>query len=315
MDRTADPKSAAAAPAADRRGGRARVTALALGAVLAGPVVLAGAAPALARPAPVTASAAAAAATGGPSAPVAAGPASARCQAPFVPAYFWSGKIWRQAIASKPAPRDIILDVTGTGAGNSPEPHFQALVRRARARGIAVLGYSSTEYGRRPAAAVRADVRHYRSWYHVDGMFLDLVAGTARRLPYYRRLARYIRQDTTGSVIWLNPGVFPGRGYMSAGDVVMVFEGSYASYRHFRVPGWSRHYRAARFAHVIYAASRAQLSQAISLTRSKRAGQVFITGRSGAPGTNPYGGLPWYWAQEDTALTAGCPPATGTSGS
>ena len=288
------------------------MTALALGAVLAGPAILAGAAPALARPAPVTAPAAAASAAAGPSAPAAAAPVTTRCQAPFVPAYFWSGKIWRQAIASKPAPRDMILDVTGVGAGSAAEPHFQALVRKARARGIAVLGYSSTENGQRSAAAVEADVRHYRAWYHVDGMFLDLVAGTARRLPYYRRLARYIRQDKTESTIWLNPGAFPARGYMSAGDVVMVFEGSFASYRHFRVPGWSRHYRAARFAHVIYAARRAQLSRAITLTRSKRAGQVFITGRSGAPGTNPYGGLPWYWAQEDTALTADCPPATTT---
>jgi Spherulation-specific family 4 len=287
------------------------MTALALGAVLAGPAVLAGAAPALARPAPVTAPAGAASAAGGPSAPAAAAPVTARCQAPFVPAYFWSGKIWRRAIASKPAPRDMILDVTGTGAGSAPEPHFQALVRRARARGIAILGYSSTENGGRSAAAVEADVRHYRAWYHVDGMFLDLVAGTARKLPYYRRLARYIRRDPAESAIWLNPGAFPVRGYLSAGDVVMVFEGSFASYRQFRPAGWARHYRAARFAHVIYATSRAQLSRAIRLTRSKHAGRVFITGRSGAPGTNPYGGLPGYWAREDTLLTAACPAASG----
>jgi hypothetical protein len=283
-----------------RAGRRLRAAVLAVGSVLAVPAIVVGATPVLARPAPALAP---------------AGPAAARCQAPFVPAYFWSGKIWRRAIASKPAPHDMILDVTGTGAGSAPEQHFQTLVRRARARGISVLGYSSTEYGQRRAAAVEADIRHYRSWYHVDGMFLDLVAGTARRLPYYRRLARYIRRDPAESALWLNPGAFPTRGYLSAGDVVMVFEGSFASYRHFRVPGWARHYQAARFAHVIYATRGAQLSRAIRLTRGKRSGRVFITSRSGAPGTNPYGGLPWYWAREDKTLTAACPSSTSSPGS
>ena len=83
--------------------------------------------------------------------------APAACRHTFVPAYPWSSTFWTRAINSKPAPGVMILNVTGTGAGTAAVPHFQSLVKRAEKAGITVLGYSSTEYGQRPAAQVEAD--------------------------------------------------------------------------------------------------------------------------------------------------------------
>jgi Spherulation-specific family 4 len=290
------------AAAANLRNARRRLRALATG-----PVTLAVAA---AIGAPALAPAAAAGAVAAPAAavPAAAGTSAAAtaasCQRAFVPAYPWSSAFWTRAIDSKPAPGVMILNVTGMGAGNAPVPHFQALVRKAHAAGVSVLGYSSTEYGQRPAAAVEADARHYKAWYKVNGMFLDLTANARSGLAYYRALASHIRAAIPGSVIWLNVGAYPARGYMSVGNVVVAFEGSYASYRGLAVPAWTAHYKAARFADVIYATPRSDLASAVSLARHRRTGHLYVTNLPGSP--DPYSALPGYWTREVTAIAAPC---------
>ena len=195
------------------------------------------------------------------------------------------------------------------GAGTAPVPHFQALVAKAHAAGINILGYSSTEYGQRPAAEVEADVRNYKAWYHVNGMFLDLTASTTGELGYYQSLASFIHSSIPQSVIWLNPGDFPAQGYMSVGDVVMVFEGSYAGDRQLQVPGWVSHYDPSRFVNVVYATSGSDLASAVSLAGTRGAGYLYVTDLPGSP--NPYNALPSYWSQEVAAVAAGCSTVAG----
>lgn len=232
------------------------------------------------------------------------------CQKAFVPAYFYPGPYWTRAIDSRPPPSIMILDVTSSGAGGRPDRHYQATVRRAEAAGITILGYANTDYARRPAAAVQADIRHYKSWYHVSDIFLDEVSSDGGSLAYYRRLADYVHRRP-GSMVMLNPGTYPARGYMSVGNVVLVFEGSYASYVRLRVPGWAGRYPAARFAQSVYAVPAARVSAVIGLSRRRRAGYLYVTGSAG---TNPYGTLPAGWPHEDAAIAAGCAVPTGRGG-
>ncbi len=253
------------------------------------------------------ATASAATASAATASAVTAAAAPVTCQHGFVPAYPWSASFWTKAIDSKPAPGVMILNVTGSGAGTAPVPHFQTLVRRAHKAGIAVLGYSSTEYGQRPAAAVEADAKNYKAWYKVNGMFLDLTANGRSELGYYRTLAKYIHAVNPGSVIWLNVGAYPVQGYLSVGNVVVAFEGSYASYRALQVPSWTTHYRAARFADVIYATPRPDLAAAVSLSRQRRTGYLYVTSLQGSP--DPYSALPGYWSSEVAAVAAGCSSA------
>ena len=112
----------------------------------------------------------------------------------------------------------MILDVTSSGAGSAPDRAYAAAVARAQAAGIKVLGYASTGYARRPTAAVEADVRHYRAWYHVNGIFLDEAATGAGELSYYQKLTGYIRHTDPGAVVMLNPGTYPSRRYMALGE-------------------------------------------------------------------------------------------------
>jgi hypothetical protein len=191
-----------------------------------------------------------------------------------------------------------------SGPGTAPDPHFQALVRQAQAAGIAVLGYSSTNYGQRPIGSVETEVRQYRAWYRVNGMFLDVIQGTPGEMPYYRALASYVRATVPDAVIWLNPGTYPDPGYMAVGNVVMVFEGSYAQYLSDQVPGWISRYQPGQFAHVIYATPEPDLARAISLSRARRAGFLYVTDLPGSP--DPYDALPGYWAREAAAIGGGC---------
>jgi hypothetical protein len=229
---------------------------------------------------------------------------SSHCQRVVVPAYF-DPTTWSQATASKPAPSAMILNpATGVGAGTAPDPAFQTAVRQARAAGTAILGYSSTNSGLRPIAQIEADVRNYKAWYGVTGIFLDSVNGVTSELPYYEQLASYIHRVIPGSSVWLNPGIYPDRQYMSVGDVVMVFEGTYAQYRNIQVPSWARDFPPTRFANTIYGAlSSSQANMAISLSQRRNAGYVYVTNLAGS---NPYNALPSYWSSEDSAIATGC---------
>jgi len=223
------------------------------------------------------------------------------CEPLAVPGYF-SPEYWEKAIHSTPPPADIVLDVSGIGAGNAPVRQLQTLVRKAKAAGITVLGYSSTVDGQRPAAQVEADVRHYAKWYGVTSIFLDRVSGQPAQLSYYKKLAAYIHRAHHAEV-WLNPGVYPAQSYMSIGDVVLVFEGTYAQYRTAFVPAWVQRYPAAKFAQNIFGTPERLLSSTLQLAKQRRAGHIYVTELVGG---NPYQALPSYWAQEDAAATAGC---------
>jgi len=230
-----------------------------------------------------------------------AGPVvAAGCQDTFVPAYFYASSDWTQAIDTRPAPAVMLLNVD-SGPGTSPQSHFQTLTRQAQAAGITVLGYSSTEYGAKPIASVEAEISDYKSWYGVNGIFLDLTQGTSGELSYYQQLANYIRANVPGGVVWLNVGAYPAQSFMSVANTVMVFEGSYSSYVSDQVPGWVSQYSPSHFANVLYATPQSDFDSAVNLSRTRsRAGFLFVTDLSGSG--NPYGAMPSYWSQEAATI-------------
>jgi len=227
---------------------------------------------------------------------------SSGCQQSFEPSYFYSGTLWDQTIDTKPAPSVMFLNVDN-GVGTAPDSHFQQLVKLAQQHGITVLGYSSTDYATRPIAQVKAEISDYKAWYGVNGIMLDLGQGTASALPYYQQLYTYIHSVIPGAVIWINVGAFPVSSFMSVANVIMVFEGSYASFESDSVPSWVNQYGRNRFAQVIYDTPEADLAAAVNQSWSRRAGNLFVTDL-GEP--NPYGALPSYWSTEAAAVAARC---------
>ncbi|MFD5639430.1 spherulation-specific family 4 protein, partial [Streptomyces sp. NPDC127077] len=109
---------------------------------------------------------------------------------------------------------------------------------RLRAADVRVLGYVDTAYGRRPLADVRGELARHRDWFATDGVFLDQVAATEGEFGYYRRLATEVRAPDGGTLV-LNHGTAPHPSYARIADVLVTFEGTWATYRRRPPPPWT----------------------------------------------------------------------------
>ncbi|MEU3961350.1 spherulation-specific family 4 protein [Streptomyces buecherae] len=138
------------------------------------------------------------------------------------------------------------------GPGRRRDPAFHAAARDLRAAGVRLLGYVDTAYGRRAPRAVLTDVHRHRRWYGVDGVFYDRAAAARALLPRYRRLVRAARLLGAPTAV-LNPGTHPDPGYADVADVLVTFEGDWASYQRARVPPWTAGHAPRRFCHLVYA--------------------------------------------------------------
>ena len=227
---------------------------------------------------------------------------AAVCQRMAIPAYFYPGPLWDQATAGAPKVGVMIMN-PNSGPGASQNPDYVAAVTRAKAAGIKVLGYVHTSYGTVSPAAVKAEIDAYKAWYQVNGIFLDEVSADKALIPYYQELATYIRA-TPGTLVMLNPGIVPDQGYMNVGDIVVVFEGTYDTYKTLKLPPWVFNYPGTKFAHLVHATSKtAAMKNAISLAKKRNAANVFVT-NDVLP--NPWDTLPGYWSQELQTLPANC---------
>lgn len=227
---------------------------------------------------------------------------AAFCGSMVIPAYFYPGQLWDQATAGAPTVGTMIMN-PASGPGASSNSDYVAAVSKAQTAGIKVIGYVHTSYGLRDAAVVKSEIDAYKSWYGVSGIFLDEVASGAAIIPYYQDLADYIRA-TAGALVMLNPGTIPAEGYMNVGDVVVVFEGTYNTYKTWVKPSWTANYPAAKFAHLVYAASGSSaMRNAIKWSHQRNAGNVYVTNDVLS---NPWDSLPAYWSTELNELKKSC---------
>ncbi|MBE2319512.1 spherulation-specific family 4 protein [Solirubrobacter sp. CPCC 204708] len=173
------------------------------------------------------------------------------CPEPLVPAYVSADEFLRIAERA-PLPRLLVVN-PASGPGTEAEPAFRRAIATAQANGARVLGYVATRWGARPRAEVARDVRRYRAWYGIDGIFLDEAGDDEPRIDQYRALAADARAAGADFLV-LNPGVVPARAYFELADVVVTFEGSYADYRRWHPPAWLD---SERTAHLVYAAPQA----------------------------------------------------------
>lgn len=203
---------------------------------------------------------------------------------------------WRTLVEAADLLYGVVLNVAD-GPGTVPDPTFVAVAGELRAAGVRVLGYVDTAYGRRPTQAVVADLLHHRKWYGTDGVFFDQAAADARLIGYYRWLARTARACGSRTVV-LNPGVHPAPGYAEVADLLVTFEGSWATYRAAAaVPAWTSTYPAERFCHLVYDVP-ARLCGLASRTAGLRGAAVHCA----VPGS---GANPWQGVSPDLTDVAG----------
>ncbi|CAM5549883.1 MULTISPECIES: spherulation-specific family 4 protein [Streptomyces] len=136
---------------------------------------------------------------------------------------------WDAIVAAAPRLHGVVLN-PASGPGEAPDPAFAEVAARLRAAEVRVLGYTDTDYGRRPYADVARDLERYRDWYATDGAFLDQAAAGPEEFAHYRRLAGAAWAAGCATLV-LNHGTPPHPCYARIADVVVTFEGDWTTYR------------------------------------------------------------------------------------
>jgi hypothetical protein len=246
---------------------------------------------------------------------------------------------WAALGSAMPGTVGIVVANVDNGPGSQPVPAWASAMQRMRGSAVTVLGYVDTGYlgtptGGRKGLATRAGSTGVRAWLaqvdadidawyafygsEIGGIFLDEstsdcgpTTGSTEYADLYRTLSADVKQAHPGSLTALNPGTAVGQCYRDAADVLVTFEGSYQDYTGI-APSQNQAYQPLNWSpsgpdkiwHIVYGAtSTSELRHAVTLSKSRHAGYVYVT--SAVP-PNPFDSLPGspYWAFEQSVSSA-----------
>lgn len=216
-----------------------------------------------------------------------------------VPAYFAPGAEWQRLIAAAPTVGLVVIN-PASGPGSTTDPQYTQVIAQARAAGIIVLGYVSTNYGQRPEADVVADINGYYNLYALSGIYLaegPMEADCTPLEPQYRRLADAARARDQRAYLAVGTHYCPTYVYFF--DLMVEFAMSWSDYQSYAPPTWMPANSPERFCHFISDVPVSDAGPAISRAIANGAGWVFVTEQR-VP--NPWGQLPSYFDAEVEAL-------------
>ncbi|MGW0375584.1 spherulation-specific family 4 protein, partial [Streptomyces coeruleorubidus] len=143
---------------------------------------------------------------------------------------------WEAIVAAAPRLYGVVLN-PASGPGDRPDAAFAEVAGRLKGAGVRVLAYADTDYGRRAATDVVRDLTRHRDWYGTDGAFLDQVPAGPEQFEHYQRLAVAAWGVGCGTLV-LNHGTAPHPCYARIADVLVTFEGTWASYQALSPQPW-----------------------------------------------------------------------------
>lgn len=235
-----------------------------------------------------------------------------------------------------------------SGPGAQKLQGFAAVAKQSQAAGMQVLGYIPSGYGTRDIADIISNLSSYRTWYEVDGFFIDeMYTAGEQQLPasfaschislafccftfvhcnadtskvqYYRQIHDAVKDSTVNECVSskqliFNPGQpFVPEEYMPLADTFLTFEGSAEAYQSFVPAYYTSNYAPSKFYHLVYRVSNATINATLSQFNSQHAEYLYITDLDQP---NPYDALPAKstWAQL-LAYMASTSPVTSVSSS
>ena len=209
--------------------------------------------------------------------------------------------LWTQVTSAAPVVSLVVAN-PNSGPGTAVDAAYTQAIAAAQGAGQTILGYVHTSYGARAIAQVEADIDSWYSFYPaIDGIFSDETATDASEVaPFYAPLYAYVKAKSGKRVVVINPGTPPDESYMTASDIVLSFEDTYANYTGATTPAWVASYPATRFWHVVLSTAEGDMTTAVGLARQRNAGLVYVTdqGPSTAYQEIVTGG---YWSAEVAA--------------
>ena len=265
----------------------------------------------------------------------------------IAPTYFWPEvpNGWAKVLMATMYVSVVMVN-PDSGSGAQKLQEFAAVAKQSQAAGIQVLGYIPSGYGTRQMADVVSEINSYRTWYEVDGFFIDemYIAGEQRlhagfpsfqvslalccytyvycyadtsKVQYYQQIYDAVKEsamnDSVSSAqLILNPGQpsIPEE-YMPLADTFLTFEGSAESYQSFLPADYTSNYAPSKFYHVVYRVSNATINATLSQFNSQHAEYLYMTDLDEP---NPYGALPANstWAQLLAYMASTNPVTSGS---
>jgi len=248
----------------------------------------------------------------GPQADVSGQPTTALASASqrlrlLVPAYIYpvgdGRKEWQRLFDAASKVEIVAIANPNSGPGDERNLDYAAIFTEASNRGIRLVGYVSTNYGRRPQPEIKNDVDNWIRFYpQIRGFFFDQQPGERQLAAKFTELRDYVKRKLRDPLVITNPGVPCDEAYLAqaVSDVTCVFN-NFQGFDRFELPATLKAYDPSRFAAMPYSiadveAMRTVLKDAII----KRIGYIYI---SDAKPPNQWGKLPVYWEAEVDAVS------------
>jgi hypothetical protein len=226
----------------------------------------------------------------------------------LVPAYFYPGgpelKYWQRLSDAASKVKLVAIANPGSGPGDQRIYDYQQIIQSASEKGVRVIGYISTQYGKRPSTDVEKDIARWVEFYpQIIGFFFDQQSTRAADLPYYLKARDYARKKVKNAFIITNPGVLCDEEYFAqaASDVTCIFA-NFEGFDQLSPPVPLKQYSPSRFAALAYQIKDVKaMHQVISDALVKRIGFLYIS--DSPKGNNPWAQLPSYWEDEVEAVS------------
>ncbi len=227
----------------------------------------------------------------------------------IVPAYFYpsgSGmKAWQRLMDASSKVSIVVVANPSSGPGDLLDQEYVAVIDVASEKGLRVIGYVNTEYGKKPRTDAKNEIDRWVFFYpSVAGFFFDQQSADARDVGYYLELRDYARSKIKGKQAFVvtNPGTTCDEEYIAkaVSDVTCLFA-SFKGFDEFNPSVLLKRDSPSRFAALPYHVPDSKaMRQVLDETVAKRIGYVYV---SDAPsGGNPWGKLPDYWDDEVEAV-------------
>jgi len=152
-------------------------------------------------------------------------------------------------------------------------------VVKAKAAGILVFAKIKTGNGKRDVVDVKADIDLCVSLYGVDGVVFEEVPSDCSCQTYYSELYAYVKANVAGLVV-LNVGVNVPECFALFGDILVVFDSSYADYLKFAPLAWYAKHPASTFWHNVHSCPKILQRAAVSLAIKLNAGFCYVTDKA-----------------------------------
>jgi hypothetical protein len=194
-----------------------------------------------------------------------------------------SPSLWSEVFAAGAQVGILIVSTDSIGPGTSVDSTYTTAIANAHAAGQVVLGYTYTGSASRAIAIVKSDVDNWYSFYPaLDGIFVDEVSDdTSTAGNYYVPLYTYIKAKGANVTVAINPGTMVDEAFMSASDILLTYEDTYANFidanQNPQNPAWVATYPSSRFWNIVLSADASVEVNAIDLAKGRNAGWIYVT--------------------------------------